>query len=176
MLDTGKAELVAPLAEVRSYLRIESEADDAVLAGLIQAATGLVEAWIGRLLLRREVSEVATPSCALVVLSASPVDAVERVLRLEGSEEVLLAPSEWRRTSVRNGRDAVQLTSGVGGPVRVIYRAGLADSWNGLPEPLRLGVIRTAGYLHANRDSADDPGLPPIARQLVMPWRAMRLS
>ncbi|MFQ3594899.1 MAG: head-tail connector protein [Sphingomonadaceae bacterium] len=176
MLDTGKAELVAPLAEVRNYLRIESEADDAVLAGLIQAATGLVEAWIGRLLLQREVSEVATPSCAVVPLTASPVAAVQMVFRIDGDEEVPLAPSDWRRTSMRDGRDAVQLTASVNGPVRITYRAGLSESWNRLPEALRLGVIRTAGYLHSNRDAADDPGLPPIVRQLVMPWRALRLS
>jgi uncharacterized phiE125 gp8 family phage protein len=177
MLEYGKAAAIAPLAEVRTYLRIETDAEDAMLAGLLQAATSLVEAWVGRLLLRRIVSEVATPAAGLVRLSASPVGAVLRVARGGGgAEEVVLEPADWERTATGDGRAAIALRAAVSGPVRVTYEAGLAADWNGLPEGLRLGVLRTAAHLHANRDGALDPGLPPTVRQLVLPWRALRLS
>jgi uncharacterized phiE125 gp8 family phage protein len=58
--------------------------------------------------------------------------------------------------------------------VRVAYRAGLAAEENGVPEPLRQGIVRLAAHLYGARDQAAAP--PAAVTALWRPWRRMRLG
>jgi uncharacterized phiE125 gp8 family phage protein len=59
---------------------------------------------------------------------------------------------------------------------RVAVEAGLAEDWNGVPEPLRQGIVRLTAHLYAHRDAAGDAGPPAAVAALWRPWRRMRLA
>lgn len=177
MLTMGPAAPVVPIVELRTYLRIETDAEDAVLAGLIRAATSMVEAWLGRLLVERSVTERFDDPAGALRLSAGPVAAVSAVtLTPPGGDDGPLAEGDWRLVRQRDGAAEIRLLRGIEGALTVSYRAGMAADWNGLPEALRLAVMRAAGHLHLNRDGADDSGLPLAVRQLLAPWRRLRIT
>jgi uncharacterized phiE125 gp8 family phage protein len=59
--------------------------------------------------------------------------------------------------------------------VRVNGSAGMAAEQNGVPEPIRHGVLRLVGHLFASRDGSD--GAPPAAvTALWRPYRRARLA
>lgn len=157
------------LAELKAYLRIEDEEEDALLTWLLRAATEAVEAWLGWLLIERDVEEWRVVRQGSIDLGASPVRALLEAESEDGTGEGALRVSRF-------GVGLVAM-SGVadGASVRVKYRAGLAQDWNGLPEPVRLGVLRAAAHFHAHRDAGADGGLPPAVARLVGPWRARRM-
>lgn len=189
----------AALAEAKAYARVDEAADDAVIGGMIAAACGVCEAFVGQLLVAREVSERVPARGAWTRLARTPVRSVAGVVELaaDGSEAAL--PPEayavdidgngdgwvravgsgggtYRALSLRETRAVTP--SGLGGTrLRVTYHAGIASDWAGVPEPLRQGVLRLVAHLYARRDAGGDgPETPPAAvAALWRPYRRMRL-
>jgi uncharacterized phiE125 gp8 family phage protein len=66
---------------------------------------------------------------------------------------------------------------GAAGRIAVRFVAGLAASWEALPDGLRHGIVRLAAHQHRSRDSAAAEQVPPTAvTALWRPWRRMRLA
>jgi uncharacterized phiE125 gp8 family phage protein len=65
--------LAASLAELKAYLRIETGAEDAVLAGLLRSAAALCEQFVGQWLVAREARETVAGDGRWQRLSARPV-------------------------------------------------------------------------------------------------------
>ena len=171
MLTSEKAGAALPLDELKAFLRIEDAAEDAMLAGLLRAATEAVEAWLGWLLIAREVRERGQVKDGAMVLRATPVQALASVARVDAAGVETIAADAVLEVS-RFGVGTVVID---GDRVVARYRAGLADDWNGLPEPVRLGVLRAAAHFYAHRDGGDEAGLPPAVARLVSPWRVKRV-
>lgn len=87
--------------------------------------------------------------------------------------ETVLAVDAYAIDIDRNGDGWVRV--GQRGTVRIAYRAGIAADGTGVPEAVRLGIIRLAGEYYAQRDGAATA--PPAAvSALWRPWRRMRLA
>jgi uncharacterized phiE125 gp8 family phage protein len=177
MLTIDKSPPAAALGELKQFLRIEDSREDALLAGLLRAATETVEAMLGLLLFEREVEERGTARAGVVALMAEPARTLvsARAEFADGTQR-MLAPAE---ASLRtDGHGAGQLClQGVsdGTDIVVRYRAGMANDWNWVPESLRLAVIRVASHFFNHRDAPDDPGIPPSVRRMISPWRTRRM-
>ncbi|WP_137754415.1 hypothetical protein [Sphingopyxis sp. L1A2A] len=165
------------LNEARGWLRLGSTIDDAVVAGLVRAATNICEAFIGHWLVIREVEEVLSLRAGQVRLSARPVAVIDAaVLLTAAGDETALDAGAYR---LRHGRDGsgqlVIEQPGDAERVRVSYRAGIAENPNGIPEAIRQGIVRMVQHLHDARDAA--PVAPPAAiAALWQPWRRMTLG
>jgi uncharacterized phiE125 gp8 family phage protein len=59
--------------------------------------------------------------------------------------------------------------------LRVSGRAGIAEDENGVPEPIRQGVLRLVAHLFTARDG-DGGEVPAAVTALWRPYRRMRLS
>jgi len=68
------------------------------------------------------------------------------------------------------------LQPGNAGRAVVACNAGLVADWATMPEALRMGVLRLAGYFYAHRDGTDDEGPPAAALALLRPWRRARIA
>lgn len=159
------------LDELKSYLRIEGVEEDALLMWLLRAATESVEAWLGWLLIERDVEERRTVCDGVVRLAASPAKTLVSAADAHG-----LPIEDAELTSTRFGVGQIAVPPGIeGSEIVVRYRAGLSKDWNGLPEPVRLGVLRAAAHFFAHRDAGDDGGIPPAVARLVAPWRWRRM-
>ena len=177
MAGIEKAPPAAALAELKAYLRIEDNGEDALLSALLRAATETVEAMLGLLLFEREVVErgdvrggvlglAAEPARSLVGAEAVAIDGTSRTLGA-GEAQFRVGRYGEGRLEVSGLPDCQQLL--------VRYRAGMASDWNWVPEVLRLSVIRAAAHFHSHRDAPDDPGIPPAVRRMLSPWRARRV-
>lgn len=175
LAETMTSEAPASLAEAKAFLRIETAADDALVAGLIRTATALCEAFTGQALLDRETSETVGDASGWRRLGLSPVRAITGVARI-GTDGVAgpIAPGDTETDIDARGDGWVRARDG--GRLRVTYRAGIATDWNGVPEPLRQGLLRLVAHLYAHRDAPDDAGPPAAVAALWRPWRRMRLG
>jgi uncharacterized phiE125 gp8 family phage protein len=177
MLTMDKVPPAAALGELKAFLRIEDSGEDALLAGLLRAATETVEAMLGLLLFEREVEERGVARGGSLVLTAEPartlVDA--RAEFADGTQRGLGSGEASLRTD-RHGCGYLSVPGVADGTdVVVRYRAGMASDWNWVPEALRLSVIRVAGHFFSHRDAPDDPGVPPAVRRMISPWRPRRI-
>lgn len=177
MLTMEKAPPAAALGELKAFLRIEDSAEDALLAGLLRAATETVEAMLGLLLFEREVEERGAPQGGLLALTAEPARTlVEARAEFADGTQRVLGPAEASLRMDRHGCGHLSVPGLIDGSDLVVrYRAGMASDWNWVPEALRLSVIRVAGHFFSHRDAPNDPGVPPSVRRMISPWRARRI-
>ena len=166
------------LDEVRAYLRVDQDMDDSALAAAILAAIGHAEQFTRQALLRRAGTEIVTAGSGWQLLQTLPVHAITDVTGIPADGATFaLAASAWelKRSSLGEAYFRV-LQPGSAGRVEISMTAGLAIDWASLPESLRLGLLRLAGYFYNNRDSASDDGPPAAALALLQPWRRVRVG
>ncbi len=168
----------AMLDEAKSYLRLESEEEDAPLGAIILAAIGHAESFAGQMLIKRGVREIRGVSSHWQRLTAAPVAAFTSLTGIPAEGATFVVPVTGYSTEIDSHGDGHFRVSqpGSAGRIEVVYQAGLAASWAELPEALRLGILRLIGHLYAHRDAGDDTGPPEVIAALLRPWRRMKLS
>jgi uncharacterized phiE125 gp8 family phage protein len=197
MTGFGLAEPIVSLAEAQAFARIETDDEEALLAGLIRTASGLCEAFIGQIVIAREFQTSVPATSDWQRLSVTPVrsiDLVETVAN-DGSR-MAMAADGFALDIDSNGDGWVRLTrvplpelSAIAelmaedrimpeylrqGYVSVSGTAGIALTENDVPEPIRQGVLRLVASLFAVRDG-DGGDIPAAVTALWRPYRRMRL-
>ena len=171
-------ELTVPsvtLAEAQAYVRIETGEEEAIVAGLIRAATSMCEQFTGRVILSRGFTETLRANGEWQRLSLTPVRSIDLVEAIgEDGSGTPLAASDYAIDIDSSGDGWVRMTNG-GGKAQVTGTAGMASDSNGVPEPIRQGIIRLTAHLFNSRDGGG--GDPPAAvTALWRPFRRMRLA
>jgi len=161
------APLAVSLGEVKAYLRIDGAEEDALLAGLVRTAAALCEAFTGQVLIAEARNETIVADGEWHRLAATPVRSFEGAFVGEDA-------AAFDSLTDASGDGWVHISGGKA--ARVAVEAGLAEDWNGVPEPLRQGIVRLTAHLYANRDAAGDAGPPAAVAALWRPWRRMRLA
>lgn len=164
--------------EFKTYVRIESDDEDALIAALLSAAIRHGEGFTGQIFLRRAMIDRLPVSSAWQRLGATPVSSITSVTGIPPEGAALVLPPAAYAIDIDGAGDGwVRVTApGDAKRVDVSFTAGIASDWSGMPETLRHGVLRLAAHLHAVRDLAEDMGPPAIVAALWRPWRRMRLS
>ena len=167
----------AALDELKQWLAVRSSTDDAVLTGLLRAALETCEAFTGSVPIACLCEEVV-PACAdWRALSARPVVAIAGIegIPAEGAR-FALPPDSYEIDIDADGTGRVRvIRQGSAGRIAVRFTAGLAPTWELLPEGVRHGLIRLAAHNWRERDSAGDAAPPAAVAALWRPWRRMRL-
>ena len=171
----GGAGLALPavtISEAQAYVRIETGEEEALLAGLIRMASALCEAFLGQVVIARAFTADVPASGCWQRLDLGPVQAISGV----EAAGVALPSSSYAVDIDARGDGWVRVSDGAGATrVRVSGTAGLAVDENGVPEPIRQGVLRLVAHLFTARDG--DAGEPPAAvTALWRPYRRMRLA
>lgn len=167
------ADAAVTLAEVKAFLRLERDDEDALLAGFIRTAIALCEAFTGQWLIVRDGRQRIAASPDWQRIGVLPVVAITGVSGAGGAvagdgfeTDIDVSGCGWVRLLAPF--DVVQPT--------VAFCAGLGADWNGVPEPLRQGLVRLAAHLFSHRDAADAGPPPTAVAALWRPWRRMRLN
>lgn len=176
MIATNIAEAAVSMAEAQAYARVETGEEEALLAGLVRTASALCEGFVGQVLIARQFEETLPATGAWQRLSLTPVRAVDAVSALAADgTSTLLAASEFEVDIDSRGDGWVRAQECLEGRLQVSGTAGLASEPNGVPEPLRQGILRLIAHLFATRDG--NGGEPPAAvTALWRPYRRMRLA
>ncbi|WP_221795013.1 head-tail connector protein [Aquisediminimonas sediminicola] len=176
--------LVAPLIveqaainEARAWLRLDDVAEDGLIEGLVHAAILLGEAYIGQLMVVREVTERVPAASSWQRLRHRPVRAIQGVSAVSDAFEVSLLGSGDYAVDIDPAGDGwVRQAGDVGARwLEVRYRAGLGLGWGDVPASLRQGVIRLAAHGYTHRDDGNDEGPPAAVTAMWRPWRRMML-
>lgn len=166
---------VAPVAlgEVKAFLRLSGDEDDALLAGFVRTATELCEAFTGQWLVARAATQTLGTGAGWRRLGARPVRLIAGVDADGGplagwayEVDIDAAGDGWVRI----------INAGPSTTVSVRYTAGLGSDWNASPEALRQGIVRLVAHLHAHRDAPDALGPPAAVAALWRPFRRIRLG
>lgn len=168
--------------DIKAFLRIETDDDDALLARLALTAAARAEDFCSQVLITRAVSErlsltPGTPWHSWRRLTALPVTAITDVALVGvGGVTSALLPDQCGIDIDHESRGWVQITDPtVRGPISVSYVAGLAPSWRALPDAVRHAIVRLVAHLYTSRDTVGDSGPPSVVAAFLRPWRRMRL-
>lgn len=168
----------ALIDEVKAFVRIDHDADDAAIDTFLRSAAGLCEDFIGQMLIVRTVTDILSAWQAWQKLKRLPVQAIISFETVESDgSAALLAIEDYAIDIDSDGIGWVRLREeSDASRIRVQYSCGLAADWDGIPAGLRQGIVRLAGYLYANRDGVDAIGPPRAVTALWRPWRRMRVA
>jgi uncharacterized phiE125 gp8 family phage protein len=161
----------------KTYLRLETDEEDASIGALLMAALVHAEGYLGQLLIERDVVERISASTGWQRLTATPVRSVSSATGIPAEGAPFLLPGHAFSVDVNQHHDGWIrfMQPGSAGRADVAYRAGMVPGWPDLPEAISMAVLRIAAHLHAHRDAPDDQGPPPAVASLLRPWRRMRL-
>ena len=177
MAGFGMAEPAVTMSEAQAYVRIETGEEEAVLAGLIRTASALCESFINQVVIARDFSLELPASGQWERLPVTPVRSISSVESLDLGGTATPQPSGNYEIDVDSSGDGWVRVSNPGEArrVRVNGTVGLSVDENGVPEPIRQGVLRLVAHLFTSRDGAG--GDPPAAvTALWRPYRRMRLA
>jgi uncharacterized phiE125 gp8 family phage protein len=177
------------VAEAKEHLRIDSTAEDTLIASLIITSRLHVEAALGLALITQEWSYFLDrwPVRSEVALPLRPVQSVVAV-RLWSADNTsqALAPSSY-------------VLDGAGAPPRLVWasatsppmpgrrvngleiamQAGFGDAAADVPAPIRQAVLLLVAHWYENREpveiGAADMQIPVMVSTLLAPWRGRRL-
>ena len=177
MSGAGLALPAVTMSEAQAYVRIETGEEEAVLAALIRTASALCEAFLNRVVIARDFTLDLPASSTWQRLELTPVQSISaaELVDSNGTANPLLA-SDYAADIDSNGDGWVRLAEARDlTRIRVSGTAGMAQDENGVPEPIRQGVLRLVAHLFTVRDG--DAGEPPAAvTALWRPYRRMRLA
>ena len=166
------------VAEAKSHLRIVGNDEDGLTDRLLASAASLAERFTGQVLLVRPFTEVIGANATWVRLAACPVRAVLGIDTAPVAGAAAPLPTDAYAVDIdAAGGGWMRLTAPVETQrVQVRYEAGISLDWEGLPEPLRQGIIRLGAHLYTHRDDAAGAGPPAAVTALWRPYRRMRLT
>lgn len=165
----------AALDELKQWLAIRSPAEDAALTAILRMALEMCEAFTGTLPIACTCEETLQAGGAWQALATRPVQVISAVERIaDDGTRAALPPDAYAVDLAGDSAGLVRLTQG-SGRVAVRFVAGLAPSWNLLPEAMRHGIIRLAADAWRARESGADTAPPAAVAALWRPWRRVRL-
>jgi uncharacterized phiE125 gp8 family phage protein len=165
------------MSEAQAYVRIETGEEEALLAGLVRTASALCESFINQVVIARPFACELPASGQWERLAITPVRAISDVASVDPSGAAAsLASGSFAIDIDFAGDGWVRLGQAIDATrVRVSGSAGMAEDENGVPEPIRQGVLRLVAHLFTARDG--NGGEPPAAvTALWRPYRRMRLA
>lgn len=177
---TSRLRLVVPpvsepvaLNEAKLFLRIEHEAEDAVIVRAIANAREACEHYLGIALLPQAWRyQCASAGALRVVLPFGPVSAIDAVTVTRADAEVLPIGESAFRLSI----DGFTLIFSHALPAQVLaveYVAAYADSAAALPALLKQGILHHVAALLEQREG--QAPMPLASLQCYQPFRRVRL-
>jgi uncharacterized phiE125 gp8 family phage protein len=169
--------LLIALHELKHHLRIEHTHDDTYLESTIQAATQMVENYIGRSLLSKQWRKIWTCQGAstnggmeVIPLSFPPVVDVESIVHVHSEFQKIQA----RRYRLIPGEQPTLEVYTTAPHVEITYKAGYGDYPDQVERPLRQAILLCASDLYENRTQyALEANSALMA--LLYPYRVLRL-
>lgn len=191
-------------AEAKTFLRIDSSAEDTLIDNLIKTSRIYCEEYTGRSLINQTwdfyldgFSEVKTdlwegmriapdismkqryisiPRPPLVsVTSITTYDDADTATVFSSSKYYVDNVSEPARIVLRDGQ-AWPTSLRVANAVKITYVSGYGESATNIPEALITGIKEHILYMYENRGDNDSSNIPVIAKQLYQPYKILRFN
>lgn len=165
------------LAEAKAHLKIDTDADDALIERLIAAARARAEWHTGRAFVTQSWILWLDAWPAVIELPLPPLQSVASVTTYNCADLArILSPSDY---TVANGR--IALKDGRAPPtdlrrlnaVAIAFTAGYGAAAD-VPAPLRVAILALIAFLYEHRGEAP-ADLPHDILALLAPYRVLKL-
>lgn len=171
-------DMAAAVNDAAPLLRIDgsgtlSEGETARLEGEIDAALGLAEQFIGRVLIDRAFTARLWAGGEWQRLGVVPVSAINSVIGIaEDGAQAILPIEDYAIDIAPDGEGWVRLIRGA----NLIHfdvsgRAGIVAEWAMLAPTIAQGIVRLATYRFLERDK--EGAVPTSVTALWRPWRRL---
>jgi uncharacterized phiE125 gp8 family phage protein len=183
ILIDGPAVEPVTLTEMKTYLRVDDDQEDELVAGLIKAARLMVEAASRRILVEQRWRVVLDrwPEGGAVMLPLSPLMGLEsiRVVGQDGTATEVSPAAVEADPMSDPPRIVVSPAPDPGRPrggIAIELRAGFGATPDTVPATLRLAVkILVARWFENRGDVTGEQTLPPEALALIAPFLRVRI-
>lgn len=172
------ADMAAAVAEATPVLRVDgsgalSEGETTRLQAEIDAALGLAEQFIGRVLIDRAFTVRLWASGEWQRLGLVPVSVISTVIGIAGDGAQTILPVEDYAIDIApDGEGWVRLIRGANlNRFDVSGRVGMATEWALLAPTIAQGIVRLATYRFLERDK--EGAVPASVTALWRPWRRL---
>ena len=167
------------LAEAKAHLRVTHDDEDAVISGMIGAATSLLEGpngILGRALIT-QTWRLAVPYLRYrETLPLAPVQSIQAVTYIDTDD----AQQTIAATDYRHVGDLLEFDEAIPGAAvrsdafRVDFVVGYGEAAD-VPEPIRMAMLLLIGqwYEHRSTVGQENGEMPFAFRQLTAPYRVM---
>lgn len=172
-------------AEAKAFLRVETDAEDALIDALIAAARRFVEAETGRILMEQtwRFSLDRWPLRGVIPAPVAPVRAIleATVAAADGTpvalpEDALALVGDRAPALIRVAPARVSAPLFSHGGIVITLLAGYGADAGDVPADLVQAVRLMLAHLYEHRDGPGDATqLPAAARALTAPYRVVRL-
>jgi uncharacterized phiE125 gp8 family phage protein len=166
----GTGDRALAVAAVKAVLRVASVDEDELIAAFVETALGVAERFLGQVTITRTMRESVAVTGGWQRIGAAPVRAITRVETAAGGA---LAATAYAIDIDPQGDGWARVTSGGSDTCVVVFDAGMASDWTGVPGPIRQGVVLLAAHLFDAREHAMPPPLAVTA--LWRPFRRIAL-
>lgn len=188
VLTTPPAIEPVTVAEAKTYLRIDGEAEDLLVASLALTSRLHVESALGLALITQSwrLQLDRWPSDDAVLIPLRPVQSVTavRVRAADGtpttisSADYLLDAASTPPRLVANGVTWLQPGRKAAG-IEIDFTAGYGTEVSDVPEPIRQAILLLTAHWYEHRDVVDigspDTAIPASVSDLLSPYRVKRL-
>ncbi|MGO4572809.1 head-tail connector protein [Microvirga sp. 2TAF3] len=183
ILVDGPAVEPITLAEMKAHLRVDDDADDELIGGLVKAARLMVEAVSRRILIeqRWRLMLHRWPQGGTVLLPVSPLIAIESIHVFDASGAATEVTAEAFESDALSDPPRIMLHGApepgkIRNGIAIDLRAGFGAAPDAVPASLRLAVKILVAHWYENRgDVAGEQVLPPDAFALLAPFQRARL-
>ncbi len=189
--ETAIADAALPVDQFKAHLRLgtgfaEDNVQDEVLKSFLRAAIAAIEARTGKVLIERDFSWGLNGwrDGAGEVLPVAPVGVISAVTLTDAAGvETVMEAAAYRLE--RDGQGPRLRPAGsclpsiqTGGSVKIVFTAGMAADWGGLPADLGQAVLLLAAHYYEYRDeTALGAGCMPFGvTSLIQRYRTVRFG
>ena len=153
------------LGAAKTFLRVDSDAEDALILELIATAAAYIENLCALSLITRAQRLRRPVEAGTVRLHRYPVTSIEAI-RLDGTAIDSAANLRARPVTVTIPRSGV---------VEIDFTAGFGTDPADIPTPLRQALLLLVAHLYEHRGDSAAPPIPMMVDALVAPYRGLRL-
>lgn len=177
------------VADAKAHMRIDTDAEDALIASLIVTSRLHIEAALGLALLTQAWSYFvdAWPRSREIVLPLKPVQTVTtvRVWAQDGTSQTLAAETYTLDGEGMPPRLVLSRSAALPAPgrsasgIEIAFSAGFGDAGIDVPAPIRQALLLLVAHWFENREpnriGAADTEIPHMISTLLAPYRGRRL-
>jgi uncharacterized phiE125 gp8 family phage protein len=189
VLTDGPAVEPVTLAEAKAHLRVDSTAEDTLVASLIITSRLHVEAAVGLALITQSWSYFLDgwPPGPALKLPLRPVQTIDAVRLYDESAVVTTVPPETYLLDgsnaparlVRQGATVWPAPGRVANGIEIAFTAGYGDTAADVPAPVRQAILLLLAHWYEHRTpfevgAAAQP-VPGMVSELLGPYRSLRL-
>jgi uncharacterized phiE125 gp8 family phage protein len=175
------------VAEAKAHLRVDSAAEDALIASLILTARLHIETALGLALITQgwRLSLDRWPEAREVELPLRPLQAVEEVRIIGADGEATVIAASQYLVDVGSSpprlvrRNALPAPGPAVNGIEIDLIAGYGDEASDVPATIRQALLLLVAHWHEHRHPIDvgaaDTAVPAAVSELLMPFRVARL-